>query len=117
MGARDSAINAGEPKLRLSLRHDVGHDLVPHSADSPAAEPQVGMMPIAKLGRDRAPLGAIVEPPNDRLDRAPILGPGPCATNVRGRNRRLELGPLGIRQNLHRLSTPTAKQISRAVTG
>src|SRR6185437_1208875 len=116
MGARDGAVDAGERQLRLSLCHHVGHDLVPHAAHRPAAKPQVGMVPIAQFSRDRPPFGTVVEPPDNRFNRAPILLAGPRATNLHRHNRRFELRPLGIRQDLHRLATPMPNKISRPVT-
>ena len=59
MRARDRPIDAGERQLRLSLRDQVLHDLVPHAADRPPAEAQVRHM-IASIvrrssSRGRAP--------------------------------------------------------------
>src|SRR6185437_7139097 len=82
MGARDGAVDAGERQLRVSLCHHVGHDLVPHAAHRPAAKPQVGMVPIAQFSRDRPPFGTVVEPPDNRFNRAPILLARPRTTNV-----------------------------------
>lgn len=47
MGTRNRPIDTSERKLRLSLRHDMSHDLVPYAALGPAAEAKIGMMPIA----------------------------------------------------------------------
>src|SRR6185312_769538 len=66
--------------------------------------------------RDRPPFGTVVEPPDNRFNRAPILLAGPRATNLHRHNRRFELRPLGIRQDLHRLATPMPNKISRPVT-
>src|SRR6185312_85411 len=68
------------------------------------------------FSRDRPPFGTVVEPPDDRFNRAPILLAGPRATNLHRHNRRFELRPLGIRQDLHRLATPMPNKISRPVT-
>src|SRR3954454_24883939 len=73
------------------------------------------MMPIAEFGRDRTPFRAIVDAPDDRFDRATLLSPRPCTTDLGSRNRRLEFRPLRVRQNLHRLSSPTSKPISPPV--
>src|SRR4051794_37711130 len=115
MGARDGAVDASQRQLRFPLRHQMGHDLVPYPADRPTAEPQIGMVPIAKFRWDRTPFRAIVDPPDDRFDSTTVFSPRPCTTDVGRRDRRLEFRPLRARQNLHRLSTPTIKQISCAV--
>ncbi len=96
MRARDRSVHAGERQLRLSLRHDLSHDLVPYAAHGPAAEPQIGVMPVAKRGGDRPPFRAIVNPPDNCLDRAAVVDPRPGAANVGRRNGRFKLGPLRV---------------------
>ena len=73
-------------------------------------------MPVAQLGWDRTPLRSVVQAPDNRLDRAAIFGSRPGSTNFSCRNRCFELRPLGIRQDLHRLSAQTTKQIRLLVT-
>src|SRR4051794_12363739 len=112
MCACDGAVDASQSQLRFPLRDQMGHDLVPYPADRPTAEPQIRMVPIAEFGRDRTPFRAIIYPPDDRFDGTTVFSPRPCATNVSRRDRRLEFRPLRVRQNLHRLSTPTIKRTS-----
>ncbi len=69
-------------------------------------------MPVTQFGWNRTPLRTVVEPPDDRLDRATIFRPWPSPTDPSSRNRCFELRPLGISQNLHRLCTPTSKNAS-----
>src|SRR3954449_11849411 len=115
MCACDGAVDASQSQLRFPLRDQMGHDLVPYPADRPTAEPQIRMVPIAEFGRDRTPFRAIIYPPDDRFDGTTVFSPRPCATDAGRRDRRLEFRPLRVRQNLHRLSTPTIKPISCAV--
>jgi hypothetical protein len=113
---RDRAVDAGEPQLRFSLRHHMGHDPIPNAAQRPTPEAQIRVMPVAKFGRDRSPFGAIVQPPDDRLDRAPILAAWTGTTNVGRSNRCFEFRPLGIRQNTRCLSPPRHNHIRGFVT-
>ena len=96
MCSGNRSVDAGKGQLWLSLRHHVRHDLVPHAALCPAAEPQIGMVPVAKFSRDRAPFGAVVEPPDDRLDGATLRLAWACTAQADRRDCRLELGPLRI---------------------
>jgi hypothetical protein len=116
MRASDGAVDAGKGELRLSLSDQVRHDLVPHAPHSPSAEAQVGMVPVAQFGWDRTPLRPVVETPDNRLDRAAILGPRTGSTNLSRRDRYFELCPLGIGQDLNRLYAHTTKQITFLVT-
>ncbi len=116
MSSCDRAVDAGEGQLRLSGRHQLSHDLVPHATLRPPAEAKIGMMPVTQLGRDRTPLRPVVQPPDNRLDRAAIFGSRTGSTNCSRRDRCFELRPLGIRQDLHRLSDQTTSQIRLLVT-
>src|SRR5690349_14759904 len=93
----------------------MGLDLFRHAPALPKIEPHIRMVPIAISGRAATPFSAIVFTPDDRFHRPSIFQPWPCATNVGRRDRRLDFRPLRVRQNLHRLSTPTLKPISCTV--
>src|SRR5579859_7502745 len=115
MRARDRAVDAGERQLRLSLRYHVRHDRVPHAAHRPAPKAQVGVVPVAQFRRDGTPLGAVVQPPDDRLDRPSILDPWPRPTDLHRDDRRFKLRPLGIGQDLHRLSSANPNHTTPSV--
>jgi len=100
----------------LANESQTQHRCLPGRApDRSTAEPQIRMVAIAKFGRDRTPFHAIVDPPNNRFDRPAVLSPRPCATNVGAPRPPSQICPLRVRQNLHRLSTPTIKPISCTV--
>jgi hypothetical protein len=63
-------IDAGDFQLRLALSDDVRQDLVPNAPHRTTTETQIGVAPVTEFGGDRTPFSAVVEPPNDRLDRA-----------------------------------------------
>jgi hypothetical protein len=63
------------------------------------------MVPVAEFRWDRAPFGAVVEPPNDGLDRAPVVFAPTRPTQLDRRHRCFELGLLIIGQDLHCLSS------------
>src|SRR3954471_20183103 len=69
----------------------------------PAAEAQVGMVPVPQFRRDRSPFGTVVEAPDDRLDRAPFLLARAGPPQLDRGDRQFEFGPLGVGQYLHRL--------------
>src|SRR3954470_10086601 len=69
------------------------------------------MVPIAEFGRDRTPFRAIVDAPDDRLDRTTVFSPRPRATNVRRRDRRLKFRPLRVCHDSHHLAPTTTKPI------
>src|SRR5260370_12637447 len=83
MGRRNRAVDTVERQPRLSLRPHRGNELIPYAANRPTPKAQIRVMPVAELRGDRTPFGAVVEPPDDRFDRAPILGAWTRATNVR----------------------------------
>src|SRR3982074_1457704 len=115
MGPRNRAVDTGERQPRLSLRRHMGHDLIPYTANRPTPKAQIRVMPVAELRWDRTPFGPVVEPPDDRFDRAPILGAWTRATNVRRCDRGFKFRPLGIRQNSHLVSPPMPNEIRRVV--
>ena len=105
MHPRNRAINTGKSQFWLSLGNHVRHDLVPDAAKNvQRRNRRPGVVPVAKLGRDRAPFGTIVEPLNDGLDGAPLLFARAGPAQFHRRNRRFELSPLVIGQHLHGLT-------------
>src|SRR5260370_35241675 len=81
MRPRNRAVDAGERELWFSLRHHMGHDLVPYAANGSAAKAQIGVMPVAQFSGHRAPFGPVVEPP----EKASIVR----RSSVRGRAPRI----------------------------
>src|SRR5215218_2839075 len=66
---------------------------------SPADEGLRGSPPGPKLGRHSSPLGAVVMPPKDRLERAPEVLRRCLAFGPAGLNQRLQDSPLRVRQH------------------
>jgi hypothetical protein len=100
---RHGAVDACERQLRLAFGNDIGHDLVPHAVDGPAAEAQVGVVPVAEFGGDRTPFGSVVEPPNDCLDRTTVFLARTRATDLDRSDCGFELGLLGVAEYCHAL--------------
>src|SRR5712664_598496 len=115
MGPRNRAVDTGERQPRLSLRHHMGHDLIPYAANRPTPKAQIRVMSVAQLRGDRTPFCAVVEPPDDRFDRAPILGAWTRAANVRRCDRGFKFRQLGIRKDRHLVSPPMPNEIRRVV--
>jgi hypothetical protein len=61
-------------------------------------------VPVTQFGRDRPPFGTIVQPPNDRFDRAPVFLARTCPAQLGCGDRGFELSPLGVGEYLHGLS-------------
>ena len=68
------------------------------------------MVPVAQFRRDRAPFGAVVEPPDDGLDGASVFLARARAAQLDRGDRRFEFRPLGVGQDLHRLSPAIAAE-------
>ena len=98
-----------EPALLL---HQPMHAL-PHPALGPADEGLRRHPPRAKFGRDRAPLGPVLLPPHDRLDRSAKLPDRPRRPRPGLVQQRLEHAPLLVRQHNHAISLPVLLAESR----
>ena len=60
---------------------------VPNASQRPTPEPQVRVMPLPKLSRNRAPLRAVVQPPDDGLYCLPIIFARPGAADLPPSNK------------------------------
>lgn len=101
MPLRDRAVDAGEPKFRLSVSNHVGHDLIPDATNGPTPNSKISVMPITRRRWDQPAFRAMVQTTDDRFDRTPILDPRTNTPDLPRRNGGLKVRPLGIRQNPH----------------
>jgi hypothetical protein len=108
------AVEEGHAQRNAALLGEV-EQLLPHTETSPADKHLRRPPPRPKVGRHTAPLGSVLVPPNDRLDR-PAQVMGRCLpARTACLNERLKNRPLIIRQNDKSVSINHARYIGAII--
>jgi hypothetical protein len=99
MGADVGAVEEGHAKRHAALLHQIEQAL-PDAKARPADEGLGRLPPGAEFARDGPPLGAILVPPEDRLDGLPQVVMRHLAVRSDLVDQRLQLRPPRICQNV-----------------
>jgi hypothetical protein len=107
------AIKEGHAERHAALLDEVEQAL-PNAPLRPADEQLRRQPPRAEFGRDPAPLGAVLVPPEDRRDGPPQVLGRCLPTRPHLVDQRLPLGPSGVRENLASIPISHAESMGTA---